>query len=396
MKNKFNEKLTDVLLASFILSIFYYIPFFGSMYWPQLFTNAFFVILAFFIFLKKPEFFFKKNGSLLILIFIFSVIYSLLIFNIQFVFLLSIIFAMAYSFLGYNVGLDNLRLGIFSRISSIILFLGLSWVVLAKFNGSLNYVYSIDYGVAVFDLNLYNNGYNIGRTGWNTSLIILFFLIFYLFSNADNNFDKTICFLNYILILSSIFVSDGKTGTLIIFFFLLYNFCRKIGYIKSSIFVLSFSLLIYYYFDIIKYFLIENSRVGLIFDNSADFTTGRGDAGLTALNLIQDNLILGTAYKGGYSLFDYGYDYKDIHNVWLNIIANYGIIFFVFYIITLLFFVFNAFKISWNKRNQYYLFYQLVLASFIVTLVEPWVFVSFIPYVAIFWFVLGGMSRSIK
>lgn len=111
--------------------------------------------------------------------------------------------------------------------------------------------------------------------------------------------------------------------------------------------------------DSIKYFLIENSRLGMIFDKSSDFTTGRGDAGLTAIEIIKENLLMGTAYKGGYTLFDYGYDYKDIHNVWLNIIANFGIIFFIFYFSCLTIFVFNAFKISWKDRKDFFCFLSI-------------------------------------
>jgi len=397
MENHFKKSLSDIILASFILSIFYYVPFVGSLFWVHLIINGFFLLFSMYVFLNtNGEFFLKKNGVFLLIILIVSIFYSLLIFNIQFVFLLSVIFSMCYAFLGYYVGFDNLNFSKFSRFSSIILILGLLWVVLAKFNDSLNYVYNIDYGVSVFDLNLYNNGYNIGRTGWNTSLIILYFLFLYLFYNVKSRFDRLICFFVLFLILLSVFISDGKTGTIIIFSFLLLNFVKKIGYIKSSIFIVSFSLLIYYYFDTIKYFLIQNSRLGMIFDKSADFTTGRGDASLTAIEIIKENLLIGTAYKGGYTLFDYGYDYKDIHNVWMNIIANFGIIFFILYFTCLTFFIANAFKISWKERKNVFAFYQLIIASFIVTFVEPLVFVSYLPYVAIFWFALGCMSKSGK
>jgi len=396
MESDFKKNLADIILASFILSIFYYVPFLGSLFWIHLLLNGLFILFSSYIFLKNSEFFLKKNGVFLFIILIFSILYSLLIFNIQFVFLLSIIFAMSYSFLGYYIGFGNLKFSKFSRISSIILFFGLSWVVLAKFIDGFNYVYSIDYSVATFDLNLYNNGYNIGRTGWNTSLIILYFLFLYLFSSVENKFDKLICFLNILLILTSVIVSDGKTGILIILSFFILNLLKKINYIKSSIFLVVTSLIMYLNFDSIKYFLIENSRLGMIFDKSSDFTTGRGDAGLTAIEIIKENLLMGTAYKGGYTLFDYGYDYKDIHNVWLNIIANFGIIFFIFYFSCLTIFVFNAFKISWKDRKDFFAFYQLIIASFIVTFVEPWVFVSYLPYVAIFWFTLGMMSKSGK
>lgn len=395
MENTFKRNLSDIVLASFILSIFYYVPVLGSLFWVHLIINGFFLLLSIYIYLNSnSDFFFKRNGVFLLIILIISISYSLLIFNIQFVLLLSVLFSMCYAFLGYYVGFNNLNFSKFSRFSSIILFFGLLWTVLAKFNDSLNYVYSIDYGVNTFDLNLYNNGYNIGRTGWNTSLIILYFLFLYLFSNVESKFDRLICFLILFLIIGSVFVSDGKTGTIIIFSFVIFNFVKKIGYIKSSVFVVSFSLLIYYYFDILKYFLIENSRVGLIFDKSADFTTGRGDASLTAIEIIKENLLIGTAYKGGYTLFDYGYDYKDIHNVWMNIIANFGIIYFILYFTCLFLFIVNAFKISWKERKNIFAFYQMIIASFIVTFVEPWVFVSYLPYVAIFWFVLGCMSKS--
>lgn len=72
---------------------------------------------------------------------------------------------MSYSFLGYYIGFGNLKFSKFSRISFYYFIFCLSWVVLAKFIDGFNYVYSIDYSVATFDLNLYNNGYNIGRTG---------------------------------------------------------------------------------------------------------------------------------------------------------------------------------------------------------------------------------------
>lgn len=395
MENNFKENLSDIILASFILSIFYYVPVLGSLFWVHLIINGLFLLFSIYIYINtKSNFFFKKNGVLLLIILIISIFYSLLIFNIQFVLLLSILFSMCYAFLGYYVGFNNLKFSNFSRFSSIVLFLGLLWVVLAKFIGSLNYVYSIEYGANIFDLNLYNNGYNIGRTGWNTSLIILYFLFLYLYSNVEIKIDRLICFLILFLIIVSVFISDGKTGTIIIFSFVIFNFVKKIGYIKSSIFIVVFSLLIYYYFDVIKYFLIENSRVGLIFDKSSDFTTGRGDASLTAIEIIEENLLIGTAYKGGYTLFDYGYDYKDIHNVWMNIMANFGILYFILYFTCLLLFIVNAFKISWKERKNIFAFSQMILASFVVTFVEPWVFVSYLPYVAIFWFALGCMSKS--
>ena len=392
-----NDKLLDFILSSFIVSIFYYVPYFGSLFWFHIILNAIIVIIALFVLLENNgKFLLKKNGVYLFCIFIISILYSLLIFNIQFVFIFSVIFSIAYASLGYHINGELIKLSFLSRLASILLFFGLTWVVLAKFIPSLNYVYNIDYGITIFDLNLYNNGYNVGRTGWNTSLVVIYFLFLLLLNNCVKIFDKIICYSNLFLIIASTLVSDGKTGIIIIVSFFIFNFMRKIGYILSSVFLVSSFLLVSYYFNYIKIFLIENTRLGMIFDSSADFTTGRNDASLTAIEIIKDNIIIGTAYKGGYNLFDYGYEYKDIHNVWLNLIANFGVVYFLFYITFLGLFVFNAIKISKKYGENSYIYYQLILACFIITLVEPWVFVSYLPYMAIFWFILGSMSKSSK
>ena len=113
MENHFKKSLSDIILASFILSIFYYVPFVGSLFWVHLIINGFFLLFSMYVFLNtNGEFFLKKNGVFLLIILIVSIFYSLLIFNIQFVFLLSVIFSMCYAFLGYYVGFDN-QLNIF-------------------------------------------------------------------------------------------------------------------------------------------------------------------------------------------------------------------------------------------------------------------------------------------
>lgn len=344
---------------------------------------------------RNIEFFYKKSGSLLLISLLAVIVYSMVTLTKPNFLLFSIIFIMFFTFLGRYIGIGNLRLGLFSTLSLIFVDVLLLRVCLSGLFDIYNYTYYI----SDMSLELKKVGYNIGRTGWAISLIFLI-CFFKTFKKqlSDNSIFKEFLLLSAIVLgCICVFFSDSRTGIIaLILLLIMWNYSFMKNVIKSKI--LFFMFLILEFFVVVLSIakiaiLLEGTRLSTFYSGD-DISNGRSEGTAIGLEIIKNHFIIGTYPVKSYDLKEYGLEYSEIHILWLNLMALYGVPLIIFIGIILLFFVFRSAKLYYlNYSNSNVLDSKtllfLVFFGLFATLFEPNALISFISFVAIYWFVLG-------
>lgn len=344
---------------------------------------------------RNIEFFYKKSGSLLLISLLAVIVYSMVTLTKPNFLLFSIIFIMFFTFLGRYIGIGNLRLGLFSTLSLIFVDVLLLRVCLSGLFDIYNYTYYI----SDMSLELKKVGYNIGRTGWAISLIFLI-CFFKTFKKqlSDNSIFKEFLLLSAIVLgCICVFFSDSRTGIIaLILLLIMWNYSFMKNLIKSKI--LFFMFLILEFFVVVLSIakiaiLLEGTRLSTFYSGD-DISNGRSEGTAIGLEIIKNHFIIGTYPVKSYDLKEYGLEYSEIHILWLNLMALYGVPLIIFIGIILLLFVFRSAKLYYLNYSNYNVLDSktllfLVFFGLFATLFEPNALISFISFVAIYWFVLG-------
>lgn len=344
---------------------------------------------------RNIEFFYKKSGSLLLISLLAVIVYSMVTLTKPNFLLFSIIFIMFFTFLGRYIGIGNLRLGLFSTLSLIFVDVLLLRVCLSGLFDIYNYTYYI----SDMSLELKKVGYNIGRTGWAISLIFLI-CFFKTFKKqlSDNSIFKEFLLLSAIVLgCICVFFSDSRTGIIaLILLLIMWNYSFMKNVIKSKI--LFFMFLILEFFVVVLSIakiaiLLEGTRLSTFYSGD-DISNGRSEGTAIGLEIIKNHFIIGTYPVKSYDLKEYGLEYSEIHILWLNLMALYGVPLIIFIGIILLLFVFRSAKLYYLNYSNYNVLDSktllfLVFFGLFATLFEPNALISFISFVAIYWFVLG-------
>src|SRR5690606_32923141 len=151
-----------------------------------------------------------------------------------------------------------------------------------------------------------------------------------------------------------VFLSDSRTGIVALILLLIiwnYVFFKKL--IKSKIIFFIFLTLEVFVFilsmaNIIV--LLENTRLTTL-NSGDDVSNGRFEGILIGLEIIKNNFIMGTYPLQPYDLKDYGLGYSEIHLLWLNLMALYGVPLIIFISIILIFFIFRSIRFYYLKHS---------------------------------------------
>lgn len=391
--------IKEIILVYIITSIVIAYPNIDGrvFFYLKTFMLIFLTLMCLLLALNKMNFlfFYKKTVMpLMVLMFLVVVYGGLTLTGLNFL-LFSIWFIILFGFFGYCIDVNDLRLGFFATLALVVLNVLLLRVCLSAFNESLNYIYYTDSSY----LELKNVGYNVGRTGWAISLILYICFLggFKRYLSGSSKFKLFL--INFAILLSCIcvFLSDSRTGIIALILLLaLWNFKFLKKRFKSGffiVFIASLECLALLSGGVLVSFLSENTRLGT-FSNSEDISNGRFDGVLIGIDIIADNLMLGTYPYKPYNLLDYGMAYPEIHVVWLNLMALYG---FPLVLVTFLFitmYIYNGILLIYKNSNKYskidsdFLLF-LAIFGFFITFVEPNGVVSFVSFSSIYWFVIG-------
>lgn len=394
----------EIVLFYIIMSIIVVYPNLDStlLFYLKTFFLIFLTLICLILFTNKinAKFFYKKSGILLVLLFIINICYGVLTFSGLNFLLFSVWFIILFSFFGNYIGIDRLSLGVVSTVSLFVVAVLLFRVCFSYFNDSFNYIYNVDSNY----LEIKNVGYNVGRTGWAISLVLyICFLKSFKGVLSNKNFLKRYL-INIVIIFSSIcvFISDSRTGMIaLILLLIIWNFDFLAEKIKTKFFlviILIMELFVLIAGSEVISFFSENTRLST-FSSSDDISNGRLDGVMIGLDIIKNNLIIGTYPYKTYTLLDYGMDYPEIHVVWLNLMALYGLPLILFTFLFISFYIFRSLMLGYSKKDIYtdvdfksILF--LVTFGFFVTFVEPNGVVSFVSFASIYWFVTGLLLSS--
>lgn len=358
----------------FVIANIYWLPFISN----ELISNikifmVFGIIFFYFIFLLKNKNSYEYHDLFILFILFFSVIYNLLVNVQEFKYVIAFCSWVLFYFLGRNCNFYIISDKIL--LFCCLLFL---WVFLSAFIPNLNYKNQLwlDYDFA--DIQLSSTGFSIARTSWGIGVALLsFFLIN--FSNSKKI--KTLLFFSAFLCVLSTGSRGGMLYFLIgsVFFISISNLNLREKFLAFSV-VISGLLAIFLYFS-------EYLRLSGV----DDITTGRSSQYQYFFELFNTNPFFGYYPEGGYSLVNYGFDYSQIHNSWLNFILMYGLIGFI---PLLLFIIFSLEKIFFNFNKKNYSLYLLVFCGFFSTLLEPETILSNGYHILVFWFALGFLSKK--
>lgn len=345
---------------------------------------------------KNLNFFLSKSGIYLLTCFFCIMFYHVVTLTTPGLLFFSIIFIVFFSYFGSYIGWHEIKLRFLSTLVLIIINLMLLRVCLASFFDSYQHIYDI----SDYNLEIGSVGYNLGRTGWAISL--LFFISFSKLFKSQlaglSYFKNLMLLISIVLSCLCIFMSDSRTGIIFLITLLIFWNFRYLKLKLNSI-ILPLTIIFIEIFLASSLFLVSllnNTRMST-FLTGDDISNGRFEGLLVGLNIIKDNFIIGTYPVQVYDLKDYGFQYSEIHNVWLNLMAIYGVPLIVLLMTFIVLFIVGSIRIEKYNREHidYGTFILLVAMGFIVTFLEPNAIISFLSYSSIYWFVLG-LSFSLR
>lgn len=358
----------------FIIANLYWFPFVSS----QLISDFKIIMLSGIVVLYLIFFFMKKNyynndDIFIIFCLIIAIFYNLIssVNDLKYI----IMFTSFVIFYFFGKSMSFLYLSNKVLLLTSILFL---WVFLSLFFPTLNYKNQLWLDYEFSEVMLSSSGFSIARTSWGIGVALL---TLYLLNFARSSKFKKLLFVSAFLCV----LSTGSRGGMIYFCLALCVFITMWEVSWRSKFLtflvtLGLFLTIFIYFG--KYLRLSGVE---------DITTGRSSQYVYFLELFKNNYLFGYYSSGGYSLTNYGFEYNQIHNAWLNFILNYGLIgfspLFLFLFISLRKVIINFEKINYNL-------YLVLLCGLFSTLLEPDTIFSNGYHVLIFWFTLGFLSRS--
>lgn len=235
-----------------------------------------------------------------------------------------------------------------------------------------------------FHYPLFLSGFNSGRTGWAFICNIYVGIIFH-FLLTTNNWKKYLYLAAIFIYGINIFIVGARGGVLTFLFLLTIFTSQSIKKsVTSSLINIIFIIGLILIIAILNYESIQESRVyqflTMQHDDSSDITTGRSGGYSYALDTISINPFFG---KGEINLTEaLGYDYEKIHNVWLRIFAERGLIFFLIISLSIFYLTYSSIKAA-----RYFKFHSdyAIFAGLFATLFEPTAILGNFFSTSMFW-----------
>ena len=232
-------------------------------------------------------------------------------------------------------------------------------------------------------------GFGPTRTAWSNGVALIYPLIllggveFFKRKKLALLFVVVACFM-------SVFLPGGRGGILAVllisFFALRFYFPQNFLSLIAMLFILTGSL----------FLIVETGGDTRAFrklssaENLNDLSTGRIESIKVGLDIVQENLLTGKG-PGNIDLHDDGLGGLSIHNYWVGIAAEHGILMPVFLALMFLSLFMQYMKKSRYLLEKYRANWYVLLAGFFMSNLEPSGFIGAFQHHAIFWICLGRL-----
>jgi hypothetical protein len=230
----------------------------------------------------------------------------------------------------------------------------------------------LNLGLPSFDgyNRLYATGFSTSRTQWSGGLVSLGIFMMWCFIMTKQNI-KYLFLVAFVMIILSQISSGGRGGTLacLLGVIALLIYYKKYGAILLGIFS-AFAFAIAFKDQLFAHLRFDRLEAGS--NASSDFSSGRLEQYGLAFDLIDSPLALfvGLGPRGYEAAFANLGIHFEIHNVWLRLFIEYGLLVPVFILVFFLSTMFNA--VQENKQNKQAMGLVIILlAGMFTTLVEP-------------------------
>jgi hypothetical protein len=222
----------------------------------------------------------------------------------------------------------------------------------------------------------YTTGFGTVRTGWSGGIAMLvYFNIYFLIKKLVSDKNIKIVFVGTILIVIMQAVSGGRGGLFLSLSMLLVlslSINKKIFFYLVIIAVASFIALIPY-FDLIDSYLRLDRYGG---EGKMGLTSGRFDHFILSMEYLELYNWVPSGAKGYINFFEKNGVYAEIHNVWLKLFIEFGII------LPIILFIFILTPFYKDK-----IIFLLFIISIMPTMIEPQAIVINIGNYIPWWFV---------
>lgn len=375
MSIKFNY-LFYIYTLFFFSAVFYWFPFVSTNLISSFKFFNLLLVFVFFIVFKRYSLLKGRQLGFAILVLLWALIYQIISSN-DFFYFNTISLIVFFYFMGKCITYPKYK---YNSIYAYLFVFFFSWVFLSYFITQLDFRNSLLLEYEYAEVMLSSTGFGLGRTGWG---IAVYFVTLFFMSFTKSNYLKTAIFLMGFL---NVCTTGSRAGML---YFSLSVLVFANIYLKSTgkrVFV-SFLFLLFI-FAFLNFF----GEI-LRFSNVEDFSNGRFLQYDVVYELVGKNILMGNYSYGGYSLEDMGFEYKQIHNAWLNFFIKYGVIGFIPLLVFFMYSLFQAFTVKKLDKEKVYM-YLIVICGFFSTFFEPETIFSYGYHVLIFWFCLGYLAKD--
>lgn len=254
----------------------------------------------------------------------------------------------------------------------------------------------VDYGLGGVFVNpvhdvrlyLYQTGFHGGRTGWAGTCNIFLAVALMGIIHAKHGFERGLLWLAAAILLANLFMVDSRGG-LVTAGLVVGVFVVRVGFRSPSrllVFALVMATIVGALVTQFGDRLMESRTYLSIFapnELRSGVTTGRVDAYWEAVAIFYENPLLGV---GEVDMREYGQNAEKIHNVWLRVLVERGVLAFLGFAT----FAIGAFYCSLRGQSDKAVDVAIVLlAAIIPTIFEPTgVFGNYFAS-AFFWFSIG-------
>lgn len=246
-----------------------------------------------------------------------------------------------------------------------------------------------------FGAQLHQTGFSGGRTGWSVGFGFLACFMFYFISKGNSAKTAMLTLIYLALCFYIISLPGGRSGT-ILFFCISVLFISKLsnrfGRMRAFLYpVILLSVFFVFYIILIG---SDSRLIGTLSEasNINDFSNSRLAGYKVAITLIADNP-LGYGFNN-INLFNYNMGYSDVHNSWLKLGLELGVIPAILFLIILTYsLILLQKRINLNDTLSLSLL-TVLYAGFYYSLFEPVGFLGNMQQTLIFWFSYGALIST--
>lgn len=233
-------------------------------------------------------------------------------------------------------------------------------------------------------LTLSQTGYGIGRTSWSISIFFVAMILLQGAQGLDWSIQKILAVTGAILALASTLLVGSKGGLIYVALFAALFTIRASGRHAVGVsFGIGLATLLFLASpaaDLLGYY-----RIGAQWQ---DLSGGRADNISVGIELAKSVPWFGFIPVGGYNLFEFGFQYRDVHNAWLHNYLNYGPLVSILLLIFIAWITFRSITAKIDGEGLFFI-RILLLTGLISTLYEPESIFSDAHYGIVYWFCAG-------